>query len=459
MQAWAHAGEGGFVLLLPTDYYIAGGTIAVAVSFLLLLFVPATVVRRFATARVAICRTPEIPESATSVVAFAILVLLLLSGWYGTRDPLRNPLPLTIWNLWWAGLTIAQALFGKLWALFNPWIAPCRALRRLLFGSATNHAPMGYPGWLGYWPAVFSFLAFAWFELVDPAPDDPARLALAVTIYSTVTIAGMLCFGERAWLARAECFSVFFTFVARLAPLQVRRLDTGGRCRPTLHLVFPGASLADRDALPIAGVLFVLLTLASVSFDGLSRTFWWLDLGGVNPLEFPGRTAVVPLNSLGLVAMWATLAAAFTLAIGLGRRLVGRHADLRADLGAFVLSVLPISIGYHFAHYLTIFMVDAQYGALALGDPFALGWDLFGLGQRHVTVSFLSDYHAVSIIWRFQASGVVLGHIVAVALAHAIAVNRFGTARAALRSQIPLATLMIGYTLFGLWLLAAPAVG
>ena len=47
-------------------------------------------------------------------------------------------------------------------------------------------------------------------------------------------------------------------------------------------------------------MLFVLLTLSSVSFDGLSRTFWWLALGGINPLEYPGRTAVVDRNTFGL---------------------------------------------------------------------------------------------------------------------------------------------------------------
>ena len=49
----------------------------------------------------------------------------------------------------------------------------------------------------------------------------------------------------------------------------------------------------------------VLLTLSAVSFDGLSKTFWWLGLGGINPLEFPGRTAVMGRNSLGLLLSWA----------------------------------------------------------------------------------------------------------------------------------------------------------
>jgi hypothetical protein len=457
--AWAHASEKGFVLLLPAGYYIAGGTLAVAASFLLLLFLPTVTVERIAAARLELCRLPRIPTLLTSGIAFLLLILLLFTGFYGSRDPLENPLPLTVWTLWWAGITIAHALLGNLWAFLNPWVAPYRVLRRLSGASGTEERPpLSYPAWLGYWPAL-AFLAFAWFELVDPAPDDPARLAVAIIIYSAATLLGMLLFGGRAWLARAECFSVFFTFVAALAPLRTESPDPAQPEQRRLYLAYPGTALAKRDALPLSGVLFVLLSLATVSFDGLHETFWWLGLGGINPLEFPGRTAVMARNSVGLVGLWAALAVVYSLAIALGVWLAGGRIDLRQSLGAFVLSILPISIGYHFAHYLTAFLVNAQYAAVALSDPLERDWDLLGLGHPHITVSFLSNYDSVSIIWKLQAAGVVVGHILAVSLAHLIAVARFGSTRAAMASQLPLAVLMVAYTLFGLWLLATPTAG
>lgn len=448
--ALGHATERGFVLLLPTEYYIAGGTLAVAASFGLLLAWPRAIGPWIAGARLRLCRLSAVPEAATSTATLLMLVILVLAGFFGSRDPLANPLPLTIWTLWWVGLTFAQAMFGNVWALLNPWVAPYRFLAR-----ATGGRPLfSYPTWLGYWPATMAFLAFAWFELIDPAPDDPARLATAVLVYSGITLVGMRLFGETAWVAKAECFSVFFAFVAQLSPLRV-----GGGDRRWLSLAYPGASFIDRDPLPASGVLFVLLTLAAVSFDGLNETFWWLGLGGINPLEFPGRTAVTGRNSLGLLAMWAALAVAYGIAVTLGIRLAGRPGEWNRSVGVFVLSILPISVGYHFAHYLTAFLVNAQYAAAAWSDPFARGWDLLGLVDRHVTVSFLSDYNAVSIIWKLQAAGVVLGHVVAVSLAHAIARVAFDDVRAALISQVPLALFMIGYTLFGLWLLAAPTAG
>ncbi len=459
-QALAHATEKAFVLLLPTGYYIVGGTLAVAASFLLLLIVPGNIVAWAATARVDLGAMPSVPPVALSGISAASLIILLLAGWFGSRDPLANPLPLAVWTLWWVGLTIAQAFVGDLWAAINPWVAPYRLLRFLIRkAGASDRPPLTYPAWLGYWPATIGFLAFTWFELVDPAPNDPARLALAVAVYAIVTLAGMLLFGERAWLSRGECFSVFFGFVGSLAPLQVEPVASPQVERHRLVLRFPGAALARRTALPLSGVAFVLLTLATVSFDGLGRTFWWLDLGGINPLEFPGRTAVMARNSLGLLGLWAALAAAYSLAIALGCRLAGLRFAARQHLRIFVLSILPISLGYHFAHYLTAFMVNAQYALLAFGDPFARGWDLLGVGGRHVTMSFLSNYDAVSVIWKMQATAVVAGHVLAVALAHVIAVERLGSARAALLSQLPLALLMIGYTLFGLWLLAAPTAG
>jgi hypothetical protein len=449
--AAAHTTEGGFVLLLPTAYYIAGGTLIVAATFLLLLSVPVRLLRCLAGAHARLRRLPRPRRLVGSSLGFAILVILVLAGLSGSRDPLANPLPLVIWTLFWIAFVLLQALLGDLWSLVNPWIAPYRLVLRLL-GRSGDAPLLRYPAWLGYWPAVLGFLAFGWFELVDIAPADPTRLAFAVVIYSDLTIIGMVLFGERAWLSRAECLSVFFGFIARMSPL--RRLEGS-----ELVLAFPGACLARLDPLPLSGVAFVLLTLATVSFDGLDRTFWWLDLGGINPLDFPGRSAVQVQNSLGLLAMWGALAGAYGFAIWLGRRLSGGGVDFRIWLGAFVLSILPISLGYHFAHYLTTLLVNGQYAALSLNDPFSRGWNLLGLGGSHVTVSFLSTLDSVAVIWKLQAAAVVGGHILALAVAHMIAVERFGVSRAAIVGQIPLAALMVAYTLFGLWLLAAQSAG
>jgi hypothetical protein len=132
---------------------------------------------------------------------------------------------------------------------------------------------------------------------------------------------------------------------------------------------------------------------------------------------------------------------------------------LRPALGALVYSIVPISIGFHFAHYLTALLVDGQYAVIAASDPFGTGLDLLGLNERRVTTSFLNTYESVRTIWNLQTAAIVIGHVAAVALAHAVALRHFGEGRRATVSQLPLAAFMVLYTLFGLWLLATPVVG
>jgi hypothetical protein len=436
-SALAHTSERGFILLLPTGYYLLGGGLAVAASFVILLAIPAEHLRRWADARLNLGTVRVLRETWFSLASFALLALLVLAGFFGSRDPLANPLPLTIWTVWWVGVTLAHALFGNLWRYLNPWSGPFRLLR-------LRKTPLPYR--LGYWPAVLGLFAFAWFELIYPAPADPAILAQAIILYSVITWIGMALFGEEPWLARAEVFSVFFLLVARIAPLQSEQAAPGMQ---RFRLVIPGRALADQPPLPPSGILFVLLTLATVSFDGLDETFWWLSLHDINPLEFPGRSTVMGINSFGLAAMWLALSAAFLICIAIGR----------ARAGALVVSILPISLGYQFAHYLTSFLVNIQYAAVAATDPFARGW--FDAHERldRVTTSFLSNQDGVTVIWNLQAGGIVLGHIVAVLVAHLITLKQRTDRGQILASQAPLAALMVAYTLFGLWLLSTPAAG
>jgi len=445
--ALAHTSERAFILLLPTGYYLLGGALAVAASFLILLAVPGDRLKRWCDARVNLMQVRVPGETTISLLSFAVLVLLILAGYLGSRDPLDNPLPLTVWTIWWVGVTLAHALLGNLWRYLNPWVGPFRLL-------GLRRAALPYR--LGYWPAIVGLLAFAWFELIHPAPDDPAILAQAVIVYSVVTWIGMALFGEEAWLARAETFSVFFALIGRVAPLQSEPAAPGRR---QFHLAVPGRALADLPPLPPSGILFVLLTLATVSFDGLSRTFWWLGLNNINPLEFPGRSGVMGINSFGLAALWLALSVAFLACIGIGRVLAEQREPFWRQAGALAASILPISIGYQFAHYLTSFLVNGQYATIALTDPFARGWFDADERMHRVTTSFLSNHDSVTIIWNLQAAGIVLGHIVAVLVAHLITLRREPDRRSVLASQAPLAILMVAYTLFGLWLLSTPAAG
>jgi hypothetical protein len=282
-----------------------------------------------------------------------------------------------------------------------------------------------------------------------------------MSVYLSATLLGMLLFGDRAWLRYGEAFSVFFRLVAWLSPFDVEPEASGGAGEgpTTLSVTLPGLRLLKVGALRISGAAFVLLALASVSFDGLSRTFWWLDLVGVNPLEHPGRTALIGPNSLGLLGVFCILVAAYVAAVLLGRALARPDCGARENLGRFVVAIVPIAFGYHFAHYLPAFLVDVQYALRALSDPLALGWNLFGTGDLHVTASLLTNHHSVRVIWNLQVAAIVAAHVLAIAIAHLLALRSAANPRQAVLSQAPMTALMIAYTLFGLWLLATPAAG
>lgn len=450
-QAAAHAAERGFVMLLPTTYYFVGGGVAVAVTFVVLAALPIHWLARVFAARWRWERPSTSIETVVSCASFALFAALIAAGFTGSRDPLVNPLPIAVWTLLWVGFALASAVFGDLWSFVNPWTGPYRLLRRA-GGMADRPPPLQLAAWVGYWPAVAGLFAFVWFELVDIAPNDPARLAKIASAYWIGTLAAMVAFGEERWRQTGEIFTVFFGFIARLAPLWSRR---SGQRMVSIGAV-PGAQLIDARTLPLSGVLFVLLALSSVSFDGLNKTFWWLSLLGVNPLEFPGRSAVVLANSFGLVAAFGVLSAVFFGAVLAGHALAGGGEGAKECLGRLVFSIMPIALGYHFSHYLTQLLVNGQYALVAANDPFATGADLLGLSTFHVTTSFLSNFESVETIWQLQAAGIVVAHLAAVLVAHGIAFDIYGSARRAALSQIPLAGLMVAYTVFGLWLLATP---
>lgn len=438
------------MLLLPTGYYLVGGAFAVAVSFLVLALLPPASLDRFWRRRLALFTLGDTARTVVSLLSFAGFAILVAAGLLGSRDPLSNPLPLVIWTLLWAGMVLAQGVLGDVWSWLNPWYGPWRIVSRLLGkddGKGKGASPLSRPG---CWPAVILFLAFAWFELVYPAPDDPARLAWAAGLYWLVSFFAMLAFGYEDWSRRGEFLTLFFAMVARFAPLG--RGETG-----RLFLCWPGAKLLAAEPLPPSGVAFLLLALSSVSFDGLSKTFFWLGLFGVNPLEFPGRTALVGIGSFGLVLTFVLLAAAFLLAVLLGQRLAG--VGRNSGAGLLVWSIVPIALAYHFAHYLAVLLVDGQYAVVALSDPFSLGWNLFGTADMQVEAGLVAGAASALWLWNFQAGAIILGHLLAVLVAHGLAWRLEPHPGRAALSQFPLTLLMVAYTVFGLWLLATPTAG
>ncbi len=450
----AHAGQRGFVMLLPTKLFIVGGGLAVALTFMLTAFLP---VKLFRGQAVESESTALEPVSAwPSRLSLGILIALVACGHLGSRDPLSNPLPLLLWAVWWVGFTFLTALVGNAWATIHPWHAVQELLSAIPGRRHWTTKPLlAYPAWLSYWPATAGLFLFTWFELVYPAPQDPALLANAVLAYAIVTVLALMVFGKTVWLAHGDPFCLFFRMVGRLTPL--RRVAATGPARHRWALGWPGRGLLGRRPLPASGIAFVLMALSAVSFDGLSRSFWWLGLIGENPLEYPGRTVLVLDNTLGLLAVFGTFLLVYSLTVELGRLLSGPGGESRQR--RLVLSIIPIAFGYHFAHYLPEFLVDIQYALKAIADPMGTGLNLFGTANLHVYTSFLSHHESVEMIWYAQVTSIVLAHVLAVIVGHALAVREADEHKPAVLAQIPATLSMVAYTMFGLWLLSSPTAG
>jgi hypothetical protein len=436
--ALAHASERMTILTLPTGASITGAALTVAVTALVAsraARLPGFPARRLGESRA------WLPEGAVSLISAVLLWALIAIGLFGSRDSLGNLLPLTVWTALWIALPLACVVLGDLWRPINPWTGPVIALRRLIGrrGGIGLHR-------LGHAPAVVGYLAFAWFEIVSLRPDDPAVLAKVVAAYWLVILLLAVAEGE-AWLQKGEAFTLFFSLIARIAPLWRER--SGDRI--THWAGPPGAQVLRMPPLPAGAVAFVTLVLASVTFDGLADTFWWLARIGINPLEFPGRSAVVGANTAGLLGVWALTAGTILGAIWLGFRLAGQQDRFGVMAGPVMLSFLPIAAGYHLSHYLVALLTNGQYLIVALNDPLARGWSLFGLPHHWESFGFLADRFWVAAIWGAQVAIILAAHLLAVLLSLRLLQRDDTLSR---HVHLPVTLLMVAYTILGLWLLS-----
>jgi hypothetical protein len=87
-------------------------------------------------------------------------------------------------------------------------------------------------------------------------------------------------------------------------------------------------------------------------------------------------------------------------------------------------------------------VTTGQFIIPLLSDPFGYGWNLFGTASYRVNIGLVSPY----VFWYSAVTIIIIGHVVAVFLAHVVALRLFGSRRAALISQAPMVTLMVLYT-------------
>jgi hypothetical protein len=462
VPACAHGFGQRYDLPLPLSLYLLGAAAAVAASFVIvgLLVRPAPGARDYP--RIDLSAHPlgrfvaqPVLLGCLKLVFAGLMVLTVIAGFCGSQDPYRNIAPTLVWIIWWVGLAVFSAFVGDLWALVNPWRTTFEVIDRL-YRSIRGRGlalRLSYPDVLGVWPAVVLLLAVSWTELVFPSPGVPANIAWLAVIYSLLTWTGMAVFGVETWAERCEVFSIFFGLFARLAPTEPSVRDVRGKFGLALR-PFGAGLLVDEPVSP-SMVAFVLLVLSTVLYDGLLTTSEWAELERalVSLLPASGELNSIIARTIGLVAFWGLFLGAYLAVSALMSILTPTRSPLEMAR-RFVLTLVPIAIAYHLAHYLTYLLTQGQYVVPLASDPFGYGWNLFGTGGYRVDIGVVGARFA----WYAAVSSVVLGHIAAVYLADVRAHQVLVLRRAALRSQLPLTALMVAYTVVSLSILAQPIV-
>jgi hypothetical protein len=395
------------------------------------------------------------PRVAGGVIGILGLLAVIVTGLFGSQNPFYNPAEYIVWVYFWAAIVILAGLVGNLWRLLNPWAALYSLVHR------DEREPARDISRFGIWPAVLTYFAFACLELTSGVANWPALLAWLTLAYTAFTLGGMLLFGAQRWLRSVECFTVLFDIVARFGPIETERGPDG---RTQVYLRIWGTGLLKGERAGWDRVVFVILMLSTLAFDGILATpvyRWYLvNLGGLfGPL---GPLAVPFLRTSGLLLLTAVFLAAFVLVMRFvmwfGWPQVGspfsrwKGVDEPSALSAFALTLVPIALVYNAAHNYTYVVVQSQGLIPLLADPLHQGLNLLPTAGYKVSFALAG----AAVVWYVQIVLIVLGHIIAVYLAHLRAGQRFKNAAHVLLSQYPMLLLMVLYTMTSLWILAQP---
>jgi hypothetical protein len=365
-----------------------------------------------------------------ALAALAFTVWVAMAAFFGPQNA-ENPLAGVFYVLIWVGLVAVSWAIGPVWRA----ISPVRALYRILQLHRREERPP-YPVRLGYRPAAFGLFAFVWLELASPDPGSVPAIRTWLLVYLVVTFAGALWFGER-WCARADPFEVYGVVASRLSVFR-RQPETGRIAigNPFDHL----------PTLPVRpGTVAVLsVLLGSTAFDSFSAMPVWRNFVD-STADGPWTATLVKTAGLAVFAL--VVAGTFC---GAAMATAGVDRQRRRQLpGLMAHSLIPIVIGYVFAHYLSYLVERGQQTVILLADPLQRGWNVFGLADTEV--SYLLSMHP-SVLATLKVAFVVAGHMAGVVAAHDRALRLLPSAHQ-ITGQLAMMLVMVGYTFTGLYLL------
>ncbi|MFB6113337.1 MAG: hypothetical protein ABEJ58_04450 [Halodesulfurarchaeum sp.] len=410
---------------IPRWVYAVSGGGVVGISFLFsALVTDREVVHGLRDRRVAFPSGGRLFRTVGRVLGVGVLLAVLVVGFFGPDQAVANLAVLVVWVGWWAGYTMSTYLVGNSWPWLNPW------------RTITSFFPTldrSYPEEFGRYPAVLGLVALVYLEVVTPLADNPSLLASVILVYSTFTLIGAALFGPGDYFSKIDPVANVFSFYGRLAPLQ------WSGDRPTLvaptGMLSEGTVVEGRD-----DIAFVISLLWVTTFDGLVSTPW-----GVDMIRFIVGLGVPVLLTYAvvLIAGLFLFFGAYELAVRGIRWSANTFVSRKTIALRFAPTLLPIAGAYHLAHFLGYFLELAPALLSTLFHPLS--------AVSSVPVLVLPDWFGMLALLF-----VIVGHVIAVWAAHGTAFDVFTGRVQPIRSQYPLALLMMAYTMTSMWIVSQP---
>lgn len=359
-----------------------------------------------------------------AVIAVLSLALIVLAGIIGPSDPAANFAVVVVWAGWWAGYTMSIYLVGNTWPAVNPW----RTLARWL-PTLRDEADLER---FGSWPSVIGLLALVFVEVVSPVAESPPLLATVIIVYTTLTLAGTLIFGADAWFTHIDPIARVFQSYGRVAPLQ--RTEAG--------LVFSPLNTGRTNQDQRLAVPFIIALLWSTTYDGFVATQLWNSIArGLVGLGLPPLLVYFLAMAIGYsVFLWG-----FRLASRLARKTANTYLTVHALEQHFIPSLLPIAAGYHLAHFLGYFLSLLPALLIVVTRP-------LGPASPVPVLALPGWFGGLELLF------IILGHILAIWIAHATSFELFTGRLQPIRSQYPYIAIMVTYTMVSLWIVAQPSL-
>jgi len=441
----AHGLGGSGDLPVPVAYAMVGAAWALTFTFALVAFAwrrprfdPQKPGHPLPTALTALVDA-RVTRWTAAGLGLVFAVWVVLAGVWGPRSE-SNALLGAFYVLLWVGLVALSLVAGPVWRVISPLRTVYLLLRRIT-PQRLGRPRRPYPEGWGYRPAALGLFAFVWLELASPNPASPPWVQAWLLTYAVLMLGGAWLCGQR-WLARADPFGVYSMAVSRLCPFR-RDWATGK--------IVIGNPLDHLLSLPVRPGVVVLLAvlLGSTAFDSFSSSPTWRGFADrlSRALGLAPTLSSSLLRTIGLMVFISVVASTFSVA---ARATGGVDREQRRALpGQMAHSLIPIVVGYIFAHYLSYLVERGQRAVFALADPFGRGWNPLGLAHQHV--AYVLSTHP-PVLAGIKVACVVTGHIVAVIAAHDRAL-RLLPAGHQLTGQLTMMLVMVGYTFTGLYLL------